>query len=455
MQEIRTPGLQQVVLSEKSLADYAPVVGDEVIAELERLAKPLQGARVLHINATAYGGGVAEMLHTLVPLMRSAGLEAEWRIISGNDDFFAVTKSMHNALQGMDLDLTPAAQAAYLHANVDNAVYFQDEFDYVVVHDPQPAALRALRPADPGRWIWRCHIDLTAANPKYWNFLRPYIQEYDAAIFTMPDYVKKDLKIGKVAIVPPAIDPLSPKNAPMSDEEAHAIVRLYGMDPDRPLLVQVSRFDPWKDPLGVIDVYRAVKREFAGVQLVLAGSMAHDDPEGMEYYHRTKDYADGDPDIHLLSNLDGVGNVEINAFQRAAAVVLQKSLREGFGLTISEGLWKGRPVIGGNVGGIPLQIENGVTGYLVNSVEECIDCTLKLMRSSKLSEEMGKRGREVVRHNFLSTANLRNYLRLFNELAGNPIVEVQQTSRRQIASRPQPSTRSTGKTKRKVSAPTA
>ncbi|HEV8190874.1 MAG TPA: hypothetical protein VGP82_05250, partial [Ktedonobacterales bacterium] len=216
MQEIRTPGLQQVVLSEKSLADYAPVVGDEVIAELERLARPLQGARVLHINATAYGGGVAEILHTLVPLMRSVGLDAEWRIISGNDEFFNVTKSMHNALQGMDLDLTPAAQAAYLHANVDNAVYFQDTFDYVIVHDPQPAALRVLRPADPGHWIWRCHIDLTAANPKYWNFLRPYVQEYDAAIFTMPAYVKKDLKIGKVAIVPPAIDPLSPKNAPMN-----------------------------------------------------------------------------------------------------------------------------------------------------------------------------------------------------------------------------------------------
>src|SRR5262249_32280426 len=216
--------------------------------------------------------------------------------------------------------------------------------------------------------------------------------------------------------------------------EAHAIIRLYGMDPGRPLLVQVSRFDPWKDPLGVIDVYRAVKRDFPDVQLLLAGSMAHDDPEGMEYYHRTKDYADGDPDIHLLSNLDGVGNVEINAFQRAAAVVMQKSLREGFGLTISEGLWKGRPVIGGNVGGIPLQIQNGVTGYLVNSVDECIDCTLKLLRYPKAAQEMGVRGREVVRHSFLTTANLRNYLRLFNELAGNRMVEAPRANRRPAAS---------------------
>lgn len=426
MQEIRTPGMQNVVLSEKSLSDYAPVVGDAVIEDLRRLAQPLQGARVVHISSTAYGGGVAEMLHTLIPLMRSAGLEAEWRIISGNDDFFGVTKAMHNALQGMNLDLTPAMKAAYLHTNVDNAVYFDDEFDYVIVHDPQPAPLRAFKAAAPGRWIWRCHIDLTAANTKYWEFLRPYVQDYDAAIFTMPDYVKKDLKMGKIAIVPPAIDPLSPKNGPLADADSERIIKMYGVDPHRPSLVQVSRFDPWKDPLGVIDVYRNVKREFPDLQLVMVGSMAHDDPEGMEYYHRTKDYADNDPDIHLLSNLDGVGNVEVNAFQRTATVVLQKSLREGFGLTISEGLWKGKPVVGGNVGGIPLQIQNGETGYLVNSVEECTDRVLKLMRDPKLAEQLGARGREVVRHNFLSTANLRNYLRLFNELAGNEVPSGQQ-----------------------------
>jgi trehalose synthase len=421
MQEMRTPGMQNVVLSEKSLADYAPVVGDEVIAELERLARPLQGARILHINATAYGGGVAEMLHTLVPLMRNAGLEAEWRIISGTDDFFTVTKSMHNALQGMDLELTPAMKATYLHANVDNAVYLHDEFDYVIVHDPQPAALRMLRPADPGKWIWRCHIDLTAANQQYWSFLRPFVEDYDAAIFTMPAYVKQDLRIGKVAIVPPAIDPLSPKNKPMSDSEAADIVKMYGIDPKRRLLVQVSRFDPWKDPLGVIDVYRAAKKEFPDVQLALVGSMAHDDPEGMEYYQRTQDYANGDSDVHLLSNLDGVGNIEVNAFQRHATIVLQKSLREGFGLTIAEGLWKNRPVIGGNVGGIPLQIQDGETGYLVNSVEECSQRVLEILRNPAKAESLAQKGREEVRHNFLSTANLRNYLRLFNELAGNKV----------------------------------
>lgn len=416
MQEIHTPGMQNVVLSQKSLADYAQIAGESVIAEIERLARPLQGARVLHISSTAYGGGVAEMLHTLIPLMRSAGLEAEWRIISGSDDFFMTTKSMHNALQGMDLDLTNAMRAAYLHANVDNAVYFEGDWDYVIVHDPQPAPLRTLRRGDGGKWIWRCHIDLTAANQTYWSFLRPYVEAYDAAIFTMAQYVKQDLQIGRVALIPPAIDPLSPKNAPMEDSRAAEIVRMYGIDPERPLLTQVSRFDPWKDPLGVIDVYRAVREEFPNTQLALIGSMAHDDPEGMDYYQRTQEYAASDSDIHLLSNLDGVGNVEVNAFQRAATVVIQKSLREGFGLTIAEGLWKGKPVIGGNVGGIPLQIQDGVTGYLVESVEEASVRALDLMRDREKSAQMGAVGREVVREQFLSTSNLRNYLRLFTDL---------------------------------------
>jgi trehalose synthase len=415
--EIRTPGMHNVVLSEKSLDDYAPVVGQEVIDELRELAKPFQGARVVHVSATAFGGGVAEMLHTLVPLMRSAGLDAEWRIISGSDDFFATTKSMHNALQGMALELTPAMQAAYLHANVDNAVSFEDGFDFVVVHDPQPAALRALRASDGGQWIWRCHIDLTAANTAYWRFLRPYIEEYDAAIFTMSAYVKQDLRVRNVAIIPPAIDPLSPKNVAMSAEQVRSIVSLYRVDPDRPLLLQVSRFDPWKDPTGVIDVYRAVRAHVPDMQLVMVGSMAHDDPEGMDYYQRTKEYASEDPDIHLLSNLDGVGNLEVNAFQRLATVILQKSLREGFGLTVAEGLWKERPVIGGNVGGIPLQIENGVTGYLVESVEQCTERVLQILREPATAAEMGRRGREEVRHKFLSTANLRNYLKLFGALS--------------------------------------
>ncbi|HEX2347606.1 MAG TPA: glycosyltransferase [Ktedonobacterales bacterium] len=433
MQEIRTPGMQNVVLSQKSLADYAPVAGESVIADIERLARPLQGARVLHISSTAFGGGVAEMLHTLIPLMRSAGLDAGWAIINGNDEFFTVTKSMHNALQGMDLELTNAMRAAYLHANVDNAVYFEGDYDFIIVHDPQPAPLRTLRRADGGKWIWRCHIDLTAANQTYWSFLRPFIEAYDAAIFTMPAYVKNDLHVRKLAFIPPAIDPLSPKNAPMSDARASEIVGMYGVDASRPLLVQVSRFDPWKDPLGVIDVYRAVRAEFPGAQLALIGSMAHDDPEGMEYYQRTKEYAEDDPNIHLLSNLDGVGNIEVNAFQQAASVVMQKSLREGFGLTIAEGLWKGKPVIGGNVGGIPLQIEDGVTGYLVESVEEASTAALAIMRDRDKARRMGEIGREVVREKFLTTSNLRNYLRLFNDLMEQEASESQARMAKPVA----------------------
>jgi trehalose synthase len=244
---------------------------------------------------------------------------------------------------------------------------------------------------------------------------------YDAAIFTMPTYAKADLHMRKIAIIPPAIDPLSPKNAPMSEADARRIVQLYGVSPDAPLLVQVSRYDPWKDPLGVIEAYRGVKREVPDIQLVMVGSMAHDDPEGMEYYQRTKDYAENDPNIHLLSNLDGVGNVEVNAFQRVATVVLQKSLREGFGLTVTEGLWKHKPVIGGNVGGIPLQIEDGKSGYLVDTIDECIEKSLELIRHPDLAHEMGSYGREQVRQKFLSTSNLRNYLRLFTDLSSQEV----------------------------------
>lgn len=423
--------MNRVHLSEKSVINYAPIVGDDVITELEELARPLRGARVVHISSTAYGGGVAEMLHTLVPLMNDIGLDAQWRVIGGHEDFFKVTKAMHNALQGMQLDLTPAMRSVYLRTNVDIATQFEDEFDYVVVHDPQVATLRSLRGGSQGKWIWRCHIDLTEANPTYWSFLRPFIQVYDAAIFTLPEYVKSDLRIDKVAIIPPAIDPLSPKNRQMSGQEVADIVSLYGVDPARPTLTQVSRFDPWKDPLGVIDVYRNVKREHPALQLVLIGSMAHDDPEGVEYYQRTRDFAGDDPDIHLLSNLDGVGNVEVNAFQRQATIILQKSLREGFGLTVSEGLWKAKPVIGGDAGGIPLQIQNGITGYLVNSIEQCSERVLELLSNPVPARTCGLHGREWVRQNFLSTANLRNYLQLFNELAQAHVIPLRHTGGRE------------------------
>jgi trehalose synthase len=414
MQQSAVLDLHRVPLAHKSLAAYTPVVGKDIIAELKRLARPLRGARVAHISATAQGGGVAEILHTLVPLMRSAGLDAEWHVISGTEAFFTVTKGIHNALQGMPLTLTPEMQKTYLTVNTANAHSFEDSFDFVVVHDPQPAPLRSLCPRARGTWIWRSHIDLTHPDACTWDFMRPFLEPYDAAIFTMPGFVSPDLQMKTVAVIPPAIDPLSPKNALLPDEQIRPMVAARGVDPLRPLLVQVSRFDPWKDPLGVIDVYRAVRRQIPEVQLVLLGALAPDDPEGRDYYQRTIAHADGEPSIHVLMNEHG--EHEVNAFQRQAAVILQKSLREGFGLTVTEALWKARPVVASNVGGIPLQIEDGVTGYLVDSVEQAAERVLAVLRDPLAADAIGRQGHEVVRQQFLSTANLGRYLRLFTQL---------------------------------------
>jgi trehalose synthase len=411
------PPMQRVPLQAKSLAEYAPVVGEDVIGEIEVLARPLRGARVAHVSATAQGGGVAELLHTLVPLMRAVGLDAEWRVIAGSEAFFDVTKALHNGLQGMPLDLTAEMRARYLEWNKINAAAFDGDYDFVVVHDPQPAPLHAERSHDAGIWVWRCHIDLTAAIPEHWAFLRPFIQLYDAAIFTTPDYVMPDLDVSTIAIIPPAIDPLSPKNAPLPQERVIQLIGARQVDPSRPLLVQVSRFDPWKDPLGGIEVYRAVRHAVPGIQLVLLGAMARDDPEGEDYYQRTLAAAGHDPDIHVLLNDGGI--IEVNAFQRQASVILQKSLREGFGLTVTEGLWKARPVVASKVGGIPLQIDDGISGYLVESVEQCVQRIIDIFRDQEVAAAMGRQGREVVRRNFLSTTNLSNYLRLFNTLLGH------------------------------------
>jgi trehalose synthase len=314
----------------------------------------------------------------------------------------------------MPLPLTDDMRRTYLEGNAQNAVSFSEPCDFAVVHDPQPAPLCRLRRDEGRHWIWRCHIDLTAANPTYWEFIRPYIEAYDAAIFSIPEYAMPDLRVGHVAVIPPAIDPTTPKNAPLHPAEAAALLQARGVDPERPLLLQVSRFDPWKDQLGVIDAYRQVRREIPSVQLVLMGALAGDDPEGTDYFARSLDYAGNDPDIHVLINTGGP--LEVNAFQRSAAVVLQKSLREGFGLTVTEGLWKARPVIGSNVGGIPLQIEDGVSGYLVSSVAECASRTVSVLQNPAKAAALGERGQDTVRSKFLSTVYLRNYLALFSEL---------------------------------------
>ncbi|MBA7482288.1 Trehalose synthase [subsurface metagenome] len=412
--------LESVVTVAKALEDYRPIVGDEPIQELKALAEPLRGARVLNINATPFGGGVAEMLSALVPLMNDVGLAAEWRVITGSEEFFSVTKAMHNSLQGMAIDWTADMERTWLIYNDINAELFAESYDFVIVHDPQPAGLlegvlrrNGHRPT--GTWLWRCHLDTSNARPEVWDFILPFVRLYQGAIFTRKEYVNGDLSGGPpVFTVWPAIDPLSSKNRKVSPDIVKGVLLQCGIDPTRPIVCQVSRFDPWKDPLGVIDVYREVKEEVPELQLVMAGVMANDDPEGWEYCQRTLHYAGEDEDIHVLSNLSeiAVGAFEVGALQQAASVVIQKSIREGFGLTVAEALWKGRPVVAGNVGGIPLQIEHSKTGFLANSTPEYVDYVLYLLRHPEVANEMGRQAKRYVRQNFLITRNLADYLRI-------------------------------------------
>jgi trehalose synthase len=413
--------LERVPLLDKHLSDYEGVVEPGTLERIRALAEPLRGKRVLHVNATAYGGGVAELLATHVALLRDVGVEAEWQVIHGSDEFFAVTKHVHNALQGADIEWTSAMEHTYLERVLDNALQLEGEWDYVVIHDPQPAAMLAYaRNAgvahESTKWIWRCHIDLTDANARVWNFFQPFVEQYDASVWTMPEFVPATMPRERTHFAPPCIDPLSVKNLDLPRPFVEEITRQYGIRPRDQLIVQVSRFDPWKDPIGVIAAFRAVREEFPDAQLVLAGSMATDDPEGFHYWELTDAARAGDSDIHLLSNIQQVGAVQINAFQRAADVVMQKSLREGFGLTVSEGLWKGRPVVGGRCGGITMQIRDGESGYLVDSIDEAAARTADLLREPTRAEEMGEAGRNDVRRNFLSTRELEDWLNLFGDL---------------------------------------
>jgi trehalose synthase len=413
--------LERVPVLDKHLDDYDDAVEPGTLDRIRELAAPLRGARVLHMNATAYGGGVAELLATHVALLRDLGIEAEWQVIHGSDEFFSVTKNVHNALQGADIEWTPQMEHIYLERVLDNALQLEGEWDYVVMHDPQPAAMleyarnKGVALAST-KWIWRCHIDLTDANPTVWKFFQGFVEQYDASVWTMKEFVPASMPCEKAVFAPPCIDPHSVKNLEMPRPFVEEINRQYGVRPLDPLVVQVSRFDPWKDPVGVIEAFRIVREEFPNAQLLLAGSMATDDPEGFHYWELADQARNGDPDIHLVSNIQQVGSVQINAFQRQADVVMQKSLREGFGLTVSEAMWKGRPVVGGRCGGITMQIADGENGYLVDSVEEAAARTADLLRNPTQADEMGEIGRGHVRKNFLSTRELEDWLRLFHDL---------------------------------------
>jgi trehalose synthase len=408
--------LTEVALGQKSLADYRHIAGSGLIERIRELAEPMQGKRVLHVSATAFGGGVSEILYTLVPLMRDVGLDTHWNVILGREEFFNVTKLMHNSLQGDPEAISDQQWEVFQAYNAMNAQGLEGEWDVIIVHDPQPAGLKMNVPERARRWIWRCHIDLSAPNPSTLGRLLPLIGDYDATVWHLEQYVPAALDGGIRKICPPAIDPLSPKNMALSPEDAAFVCEQFGIDTERPLICQVSRFDPWKDPIGVIDAYRIVREQIPSVQLALVGSMATDDPEGWEFFQHTFRHADADPDIKILNNLNNVGAIEVNAFQSQSDVCMQKSIREGFGLTVTEALWKGRPVIAGNVGGIPLQVTDGVSGYLVETPEEAARRSIEILADPELAKTMGRAGKEHAREHFLTPRLLRDWLTLFTEL---------------------------------------
>lgn len=417
MSETGITTLELVGVKRKSLNDYRRIVSGELIEEIRAVARTLKDARVLHINSTASGGGVAELLTSLVSLERDCGLAVEWRVLCKHEGLFKATKHFHNALQGMAFHLTPEIEQVYLERNRHCAAMLGDGYDIAIIHDPQPAAIPHFVKFSGTKWVWRCHIDTSQPSREVWDLLRPFVQAYDMAVFTMPDFVPADLSGPAVQFVLPAIDPLTPKNRALPKYLFREEVAEFGIDLSRPLMIQVARFDPWKDPQGVIEAYQILKRNnLPQLQLALIGAMAEDDPEGWEIYNAIRGKQEDDPDLHIFTNLTGVGAHEVNCFQRAADVVVQKSIREGFGLVVSEALWKGTPVVAGNTGGIPLQMQNNIGGFLVNSVEECAERVAYLLTHSEEAERIARRGWERVRDNFLMPRLLFDELRLVRSL---------------------------------------
>jgi trehalose synthase len=399
-----------------TLAAYEPIVGHRVLDHLRQLARPLAGTRVLHLNSTRAGGGVAEILHRLIPLLRELGLDARWEVVEGDADFFTVTKRFHNALQGERTDVPPRLLAHYLEVNRANASRLAPalaESEFVFVHDPQPAALLRFTPARAGRWIWRCHIDASRPHRQVWKFLRNEVASYDASVFSLAAFAQS--LPHPQYLIAPSIDPLAEKNVELPPAEVGRVAASFGLDPGRPVLLQVSRFDRFKDPVGVIQAYRMV-RPHSQVQLVLAGGEAADDPEGAQVLAEVRAAAGDDPDLKILL-LPADAHHAINALQRRADVVIQKSLREGFGLTVTEALWKSRPVIAGDTGGITLQVIPHHTGFLVGTAEGAALRIRYLLRDHEAAARMGARGHLHVRDNFLLTRHLREYLTLMLGLA--------------------------------------
>ncbi len=401
---------------------YEKELGSLLMDSLRTLVKSLGNTRVAHLNATAYGGGVAELLHRQIPLMNqlgeSVGFHTDWFILNvENPAFYDMTKKCHNTLQGDSGHLSQEEKDQYYRTLLANHSHGKlDEYDVVIIHDPQPAGLIELYPNRANKWAWRCHIDTTSPNPEVWNFIGQFAKQHDLAIWTRESFVHDREDFKEIRIIPPSIDPISPKNSKLTPEEVEASLLKYGIDPKRPIMLQVSRFDPWKQPLEVVQIYKDLKSEFPALQLVLAGSMATDDPEGMLYWERSLRKAGEDPDIYILNNYHGVGNREINALQRGASVVMQYSSKEGFGLTVSEGMWKYQPMIGGRVGGIQDQIVDGESGFLVSTMDEVKNAVRKLLSDPEKRKEMGELAHQRVAEQFLITREVADYLKLIRDL---------------------------------------
>ncbi len=402
----------------KKLEDYRGIVPDEVLADLHRRVGRLYDKHVVHVNSTSQGGGVAELLYSIVPLMNDVGLYAGWRVLPGSNDFFSVTKKFHNGMQGENVHFTDRKMRLYTETNENFAAYTHiHKHDAVVIHDPQPLPVIAYyRKRQP--WIWRCHIDISSPDPVLWDYLKGFVLRYDLMVVSHPSYVREDLPVEQ-RVINPAIDPLNEKNDHLSDETVHKYMQKFGVPLDKPLITQVSRFDKWKDPLGVLDVFERVREE-VDCRLVLCGNAATDDPEGAGVFEEVSQRAARFVESGDVILLTQASDIAVNALQRVSSVVMQKSTREGFGLTVSEALWKGTPVVASAVGGIPLQVIDGKCGYLVQpgEVDECARKVTAILKDREMAEEMGRYGKEHVRENFLVTRLLGHWLSLFDELIG-------------------------------------
>ncbi|MBP8612647.1 MAG: glycosyltransferase [Candidatus Atribacteria bacterium] len=395
--------------------DYVPIVGKQTVDDLFTIAKGLEGKIITNINSTAVGGGVAEILTRMVPLLRELGVDARWEVIKGDDRFFNITKKIHNALHGVDVALSEEEVDYFLEVERENAENINLEGDVVFVHDPQPIALVEKKAQLGNKWLWRCHIDFSHPKEWVWNFLRFYIEKYDAAVFSAPAFARA-LSINQI-LISPSIDPLSEKNRELNEEEINTVFGRFGIDRSRPIVTQISRFDYLKDPVGVVEAYKLAKKR-VDCELILAGGPATDDPEGEKVLSEVKERAAGDPDIFILLLPPG-SDFEINALQRGSTVILQKSLREGFGLTVAEALWKAKPVIASAVGGIPIQVTHKYSGILTNTIEGTAYWIKQLIQTPEYAYNLGRNGREHIKNNFLITRHLRDYmlafLSLFNE----------------------------------------